>query len=90
MRYYDWEFAPLHNADNTIRFASSRQPPTTPDTTFLSFLWFTCAMSEPDMKIDPTRAKALASQLQQVKERIGAVASSRQVDRFLVIQRPSY
>jgi hypothetical protein len=36
-------------------------------------------MSETDMKIDPTRASALISQLQGVNERIAAVAKGRAV-----------
>lgn len=34
-----------------------------------------------DMKIDPSRAKALSSQLQAVSERIGKVAGGRNVSR---------
>jgi hypothetical protein len=36
-------------------------------------------MSETDMKVDPSRAKALVSQLQGVSERIAAVANGRSV-----------
>lgn len=38
-----------------------------------------CAMSEAEMKIDPARASALASQLQGVSERIAAVAKGQTV-----------
>lgn len=36
-------------------------------------------MSETEMKVDPARAKALISQLQEVQQRISAVAKDRPV-----------
>lgn len=41
-------------------------------------------MSETEMKIDPARAKALISQLQEVQQRITAVAKGRPVSNTLV------
>lgn len=37
------------------------------------------------MKIDPARAKALISQLQEVQQRITAVAKGRPVSTYLLI-----
>jgi hypothetical protein len=41
-------------------------------------------MSNAEMKIDPTRAKALVSQLQDVSGRIAAVAKGRSVSAYLI------
>lgn len=44
-------------------------------------------MSEMEMKVDPLRANALVSQLQEVQQRISAVAKDRSVSLAHV---PSY
>lgn len=46
-------------------------------------------MSEPEMKVDPARAKALASQLQEVQQRITAVAKDGRPVSFGTVQAHS-
>lgn len=43
-------------------------------------------MSEAEMKVDPARAKALVSQLQEVQQRISAVAKGRPVSSLVQSQ----
>lgn len=42
-------------------------------------------MSEPEMKVDPARAKALVSQLQEVQQRIAAVAKGGRPVSFGIV-----
>jgi hypothetical protein len=46
--------------------------------------------AQPEMKIDPARAKALVSQLQSVSERLAAVAKGRNVSSSKITCSPLF